>query len=72
MIDITTVEAESIQKTEIYAVMVVGKSTPSKTYNDFTEAEQEAIRLTSIEKRTAYVLRAVSMYELNDVKKTTL
>jgi hypothetical protein len=59
-------------KVKRYAIMVEGKQTPSKLYDDYESAEVEAKRLASQEKKTTYVLLAVAKYELNDVKKTEL
>lgn len=57
---------------EIFAVMVEGKQTPSKTYPNYDEAEKEAARLATQERRTTYVLKAVAELKLNDVKITKL
>ncbi len=61
---------EAIEKK--YAVMLEGKQTPSKFYNDYNEAESEAKRLVSVEKKTAYVLLAITKLELNDVRITSI
>lgn len=55
-----------------YSVMVEGKQSPSKLYDNYQDAENEAKRLASQEKRTTYVLLAVAKLELNDVKITSL
>lgn len=55
-----------------YAVMVEGRQTPTKLYSDYNDAEKEASRLTQFEKRTTYVLLAITKIELNDVKITSL
>ena len=57
---------------KIYAVMVEGKQTPSKTYLTYEDAENEAKRLAQQERRITYVLLAISKLELNDVKITSL
>ena len=57
---------------KIYAVMVEGKQTPSKTYDSYDTAEAEATRLAQIERRIVYILLAVAKVELNDVKITSL
>lgn len=57
---------------KIYAVMVEGKQTPSKTYSDYESAELEAKRLAQQERRTTYVLLAITKLELNEVKITSL
>ncbi len=62
-------EATEVPK---YAVMVEGKSTPTKLYDDYQFAEQEAKRLAIVERKTSYVLQVVSRVELNDVKVTRL
>jgi hypothetical protein len=53
-----------------YAVMVEGKQTPSKLYDTFHEAEQEARRLARSERRNTYILKAIGIVELSDVKVT--
>ena len=55
-----------------YAVMVEGKQTPSKLYTDYGSALQEASRLASLERKTAYVLIAVTKLEMNDIQVTTM
>ena len=55
-----------------YSVMVEGKQSPSKLYDNYQDAENEAKRLASQEKRTTYVLLAIAKLELNDVKITSL
>lgn len=55
---------------EIFAVMVEGKQTPSRTYTNYDEAEKEATRLATQERRTTYVFKAIAVVELNDVKIT--
>jgi hypothetical protein len=55
-----------------YAVMVVGKQTPSKLYDDIEEAEKEAKRLCNYELKTVYVLQTVSKFALNTVIKTEI
>jgi hypothetical protein len=55
-----------------YAVMVEGKSSPSKFHDDYDSAVAEATRLAQMERRTVYVLKPVAVVELNDVKITTL
>jgi hypothetical protein len=63
----------SIVYKEYFAVMVEGKQTPSKLYeNDYESAEKEATRLCTQTKNTAYVLKVVSKIELNEVKITRL
>ena len=52
--------------------MVEGKQTPTKLYSDYELAEQEAKRLATHERRTTYVLQAVTKLELNDIKITPL
>ena len=55
-----------------YAVMVEGKSTPTKLYERYTDAEEEAKRLATHERKTTYVLKVIARLELNDVKITML
>jgi len=57
---------------KIYAVMVEGKQTPSKSYDNYAEAETEAKRLATQERRTTYVMIAIARLDLNDVKITSL
>ena len=60
------------EKEEIFAVMVEGRQTPSKVYNEECDAENEAKRLALKERLTTYTLKAVSRFSLNDVVKTKL
>lgn len=55
-----------------FAVMVDGKQTPSKVYETYTLAEEEAKRLARSERRTTYILKIVALVELSDVKVTIL
>lgn len=55
-----------------YTVMVEGKQSPSKLYDDYQDAENEAKRLASQEKRTTFVLLIITKLELNDVKITKI
>lgn len=57
---------------ELFAVMVEGKQAPAKLYIDYKMAEAEAKRLAIKERQTAYVMKAVSKLELNEVKITKL
>lgn len=52
--------------------MVDGKQTPSKIYDTYTKAEEEAKRLARSERRTTYILKIVALVELSDVKVTIL
>lgn len=56
--------------TEQYAVMVEGKQTPSKLYEDYDAACSEATRLARQERRDTYVLQVVAKAEIADVKLT--
>ena len=56
-----------MEKKEIYAVMVIGQQTPSKVYDDYWEAENEATRLVKHTRRNAYVLKVVTSVELSEV-----
>ena len=47
-------------KEKKYAVMIIGKQTPSVTYNTYEEAEVEAKRLVMREQKPAYVLKSVA------------
>ena len=61
----------NMENSEYFAVMVEGKQTPSKLYeNDYDSAEKEATRLCTQTKNTTYVLKVVSKIELNEVKIT--
>jgi len=53
-----------------YAVMVEGKQTLSKLCDTFFEAEQEARRLARLERINTYILKAIGIVELSDVKVT--
>jgi hypothetical protein len=53
-----------------FAVMVEGKQTPSKLYDSFDQAKDEATRLARQERRDAYVLKVVAKAEISDVKIT--
>lgn len=55
-----------------FAIMVEGKSSPSKLHDDYNSAEIEATRLAQLERRSVYILETVSVVELNDVKITKL
>lgn len=59
-------------ETKTYAVMVEGKNAPQKLYGDYEEALAEAKRLAQCERRTTYVLQAITKLELYDVKVTNL
>jgi 5-formaminoimidazole-4-carboxamide-1-beta-D-ribofuranosyl 5'-monophosphate synthetase len=60
------------KKNETFAVMVVGQQTPSKTYENYNEAEKEAIRLVNQTRKSAFVLKAVSLIELKEIEVTRL
>ena len=53
-----------------FAVMVEGKSTPSKLHDSFEQAKDEAIRLARLERKDVYVLKVVAKAEISDVKVT--
>jgi hypothetical protein len=57
---------------EQFAVMVEGKQTPSKLYEDYESATSEAIRLARQERKDVYVLKVVAKAEISDVKLTKL
>lgn len=61
-----------MKQEKMYAVMVEGKSTPSKFHDDYEIAEFEAKRLAQNERKTTYVLLAITKVELNDVKVTSI
>lgn len=52
---------------ELFAVMVVGSSTPSVLHEDYFQAQEEAVRLVKKERKPAYVLKAVAYLELSEV-----
>ena len=52
----------------IFAVMVEGKQTPSKLYDEYDVACSEATRLARQERRDVYVLQVVAKAEIADVK----
>lgn len=51
-----------------FAVMVEGKSTPSKLHDTFDQAKDEATRLARLERKDVYVLKVVAKAEISDVK----
>jgi hypothetical protein len=53
-----------------FALMVEGKSTPSKLHDTFDEAQIEATRLARIERKDVYVLKVVAKAEIADIKIT--
>lgn len=53
-----------------FAVMVEGKSLPSKIHRSFDEAQEEATRLARLERRDVYILKVVAKAEISDVKIT--
>lgn len=59
-----------MEQSNVFAVMVEGKQTPSKLYNSSLEAESEAIRLARQERRNVYILKIVGIAEMSDVKIT--
>lgn len=59
---------ENVTECELFAVMVDSKQTPSKTYENYENAEAEAVRLATQERRTTYVMKIITRIELNDVK----
>jgi hypothetical protein len=61
-----------MEEQKIYSVMVVGKQTPTKFYDRYQEALNEAKRLASIERKTTYVLLAVIRCDFTDVTITPL
>jgi hypothetical protein len=61
-----------MKKKEIFAIMVIGKQTPSKTYEDYFEAQVEAMRLVREERKPAYVMKAIAFIELSEVVITRL
>ena len=56
----------------IFAVMVEGKQTPAKVHRSFDDAQTEAIRLTKLERKTVYIMKAVAKVEMIDIKITHL
>lgn len=54
---------EKVEVKPFYMVYVMGKSSPAKTYDNSLEAIGEARRLSALEQRTAYVLKAVQGFE---------
>jgi len=61
-----------MQKTEIFAVMVIGNQTPSVIYDNVMDAQNEAVRLVKKERKPAYVVKAIAYIELSDVVITRL
>lgn len=56
-----------MKEKEIFAVMIIGNQTPSVTYDNCMDAQNEAVRLVKKERKPAYVLKAVAYVELSDV-----
>lgn len=61
-----------IHNAKQYAVMVDGMSAPAMLHDNYEAAEAEAARLGRKERRTTYVLLAITKVELADVKITSL
>lgn len=61
-----------MKEQKYYAVMAEGRQTPSKLWDNYEGAENEAKRICQFEKQTTYVLVAVTKIELNDIKITKL
>lgn len=61
------------QKNFRYALMVEGRSAPTKLHDNLEDAEKEAIRLTEKEKCKVYVLKAISEFCITQsIKKIDL
>lgn len=56
-----------MKEKEIFAVMIIGNQTPSVTYANHMDAQDEAVRLVKKERKPAYVLKAVAYVGLSDV-----
>jgi hypothetical protein len=56
-----------MENKDLYAVMVIGQQTPSKVYENYWEAENEASRLARHTRKNVYVLKVVTLIELSDV-----
>lgn len=61
-----------MENEKIYVVMVEGRNTPTKIWNDYNLALNEAKRLCAKERLTAYVCIAIVKAEMNDVSVTHL
>ena len=59
-------------KQELFAVMVQGKNLPQKLHNNKTSALIEAGRLCLIERQPVYMLKAIALVEVKQVKITDL
>lgn len=59
-------------KTEKYVVMIEGKTSPTKLHDNYESAEHEAKRLCLRERQTAYICKAITKVELNEVTITKL
>lgn len=55
-----------------YAVMLENRQTPTKLYDSYGDALNEAERLVKKDRNNAYILLAVAKLELNDIKITSL
>ena len=50
-----------------FAVMVEGKSTPSKLHDTLESAQNEAVRLARLERTDVYILEVIGKAEISDV-----
>jgi len=55
------------KNSEIYTVIVIGKSTPQRLYDNYIEAEQEAIKLCEKEMLSAFVLKVIKSFSISDL-----
>lgn len=56
-----------MSNTEVYAVMSISNPVGIKTYSDYKDAEEEAIRICRIEKINTYVAKIVTCVSVSDV-----
>ena len=61
-----------MEYTDYYMVHVVGKQSPIKLHSNQLSAELEAEKLAKQERKTTFVFKAITKFELTDVIKTDL
>ena len=61
-----------MEEKQLFAVMVMGKQSPTVLHDTYSDAEREAKRLCEQTKQTVYVLKAVTKIELKTVEVTDL
>ena len=57
---------------KFYMVYVEGRNAPSKKFERYQEAEEEALRLCEKEKSKVFVLESIVKFEMKNIVKTVL